>query len=240
MSDLPAGAGVAAYFELHIEQSRVLEAARVPIGIVRAITGIRQYRVTFTGVANHAGATPMGLRNDSLAAAARAIQVVEELAAGSTTGTTVGTVGMLLNHPNAANVISGLTVFSVDLRDTDAEALGQVSASVLERIEKIAGECAVGAEVGSVAESRPVVLSLPLRTALVESAAEQGIDYLEMPSGAAHDAQEVARIADAAMIFVPSVGGRSHCPEEETSYEGIALGVDVLTGAVRKLGGRGG
>jgi acetylornithine deacetylase/succinyl-diaminopimelate desuccinylase-like protein len=81
-----------------------------------------------------------------------------------------------------------------------------------------------------------VVLSRGLREALIGSAKSQGIDYLEMPSGAVHDALEVARITDAAMVFVPSIGGRSHCPEEDTSYESVALGVDVLAGAVQKVG----
>jgi len=239
LRDVLGTGDIAAYFELHIEQSLVLESARVPIGIVQAITGIRQYRVAYTGVANHAGATPMHLRRDSLAAAAQAIAAVEKHAAGSVTGTTVGTVGMIASQPNAANVIPGHTVFSVDLRDTDADDLGRISKSVLESIERIAEERKVSAEVRSVADSAPVVLSRRLRDALTESAARLGIDYLELPSGAAHDAQEIARIADAAMVFVPSAGGRSHCPEEDTPYESIALGVDVLLEAVQKEGGRG-
>jgi allantoate deiminase len=230
--DVLGSGDIAAYFELHIEQSLVLESARVPIGIVQAITGIRQYTVSYAGVANHAGATPMDLRRDSLAAAAQAIAAVEKHAAGSVTGTTVGTVGMILSRPNAANVIPGHTVFSVDLRDTNADELGRVSKSVLESIERIAEERNVRAEARLVAESAPVVLSRRLRDALTESAARQRIDYLEMTSGAAHDAQEMARIADAAMVFVPSIGGRSHCPEEDTPYETVALGVDVIFEAV--------
>ena len=233
------GAGdVASYFELHIEQSLVLEAARVPVGIVEAIVGIRQYRVTYSGVANHAGATPMRLRQDSLAATARAISAVEELATTSPTGVTVGTVGMLVNEPNAANVIPARTVFSVDLRDTDAAALGEIGERVLERIQRIAEERLVDAQVTLTAESAPVVLSSRLRDALIGSAERQGIAYLEMPSGAAHDAQEIARVTDAAMIFVPSIGGRSHCPEEDTPYAAIALGVDVLLGAMQETGER--
>ena len=229
---------IASYFELHIEQSLVLEAAQVPIGIVRAIVGFRQYRVTYSGVANHAGATPMRLRRDSLAAAAQAIAAVEELAAGSATGLTVGTVGALLNEPNAANVIPGVTAFSVDLRDTDAAMLAEIAESVLKRIARIADERQIRAQVKLTAESAPVVLSSRLRAALISAAQRQGIDYLEMPSGAAHDAQEIARVTDAAMVFVPSVGGRSHCPEEDTPYEAIARGVDVLLGAMPTGSGR--
>jgi len=227
-----------AYFELHIEQSLVLEAARVPVGIVQAIVGLRQYRITFSGVANHAGATPMHLRKDSLAAAARAISSVEALASGSATGVTVGTVGMLLNEPNAANVIPSRTVVSVDLRDTDGATLDETAERVRASIREIARERQVGAQVTLTAESAPVVLSARLRGALLESAARQGIACLEMPSGAAHDAQEIARVTDAAMVFVPSIGGRSHCPEEDTPFEAIALGVDVLLGAVLKAGDR--
>jgi hydantoinase/carbamoylase family amidase len=233
--DVLAARGLAAYFELHVEQSLVLETARVPIGVVQAITGIRQYRVVFSGVANHAGATPMGLRRDSLAAAAQAIASVERLATSTATGATVGTVGMLVNEPNAANVVPGRTVLVVDLRDTDAAALDEVSERVLENIESIAAERGVRAEVRLTAESAPTVLSPRLRNVLVESATREGVDYLEMPSGAAHDAQEIARITDAAMLFVPSIGGRSHCPEEDTPYEAITQAVDVLMGALTNL-----
>ncbi len=223
---------LAAYFELHIEQSLVLESVRVPIGIVQAIVGIRQYRVVYSGVANHAGATPMHLRNDSLAAAALAIEAVEESAVASQSGVTVGTVGMLVNEPNAANVIPARTTFSIDIRDTDATAIQETSARVLARVRRIAEERGVHAEVTLTAESAPVELSERLRGALIRSAVAEEIDYLEMPSGAAHDAQEVARVTDAAMLFVPSLAGRSHCPEESTPYEAIARGVDVLVAAV--------
>jgi len=228
------GAGdVASYFELHIEQSVVLETARTAIGIVQGIVGLRQYRVVYSGTANHAGATPMRLRKDSLAAAARAIVSVEELS----TGATVGTVGMLVSEPNAANVIPGRTLFSVDLRDTDPLALQAVGDAVLKRIRDIAEERQLQAEVKMTAESAPVVLFPRLRDSLRCSAETLGIHYLEMPSGAAHDAQEMAGVTEAAMVFVPSIGGRSHCPEEDTPYEAIALGVDVLLGAVRAAGG---
>jgi acetylornithine deacetylase/succinyl-diaminopimelate desuccinylase-like protein len=163
---------------------------------------------------------------------------VEALAAGSATGVTVGTVGMLVNEPNAANVIPCRSVLSVDLRDTDAATLDETAESVQSSIREIALERHVDGKVTLTAESAPVVLSARLRGTLRESARRQGIDYLEMPSGAAHDAQEIARVTDAAMVFVPSIGGRSHCPEEDTPYEAIALGVDVLLGAVLEAGER--
>jgi len=223
---------IAAYFELHIEQSLVLESARVPIGIVQAVTGIRQYSISYEGTANHAGATPMHLRNDSLAAAAEAILSVEKHAAGSVAGTTVGTVGRIVNDPNAANVISGRTEYSIDLRDTDVGALVEVSEATLASVREIAERRGMRADVHMTTASDAVVLSPRLRQSLADVAARLGVDYLEMPSGAAHDAQEIARIADAVMLFVPSIGGRSHCPEEDTPYETVALGVDVIFEAV--------
>ena len=109
---------------------------------------------------------------------------------------------------------------------------------MLARVQRIAEERRVDAQATQTAESAPVALCERLREALIRSADAEGIGYLEMPSGAAHDAQEVARVTDAAMVFVPSIGGRSHCPEEDTPYEAVALGVDVLLGAVLKAGER--
>lgn len=239
-SQAPGGAlsadDIAAYFELHIEQSVVLESAGIPVGIVQAIVGIRQYRVICSGVANHAGATPMRLRADSLAAAAQAVTAVEELAASSATGTTVGTVGMVLNEPNAANVIPERTLISIDLRDADAAALDAVAAAVVERVRHIGESRQVGVEVEPTSVTAPVVLSGRLRAALSRSAQAQGIAFMEMPSGAVHDALEIAGVTDVAMVFVPSLGGRSHCPEEDTPYDSLAEGVDVLLGAVREVG----
>jgi acetylornithine deacetylase/succinyl-diaminopimelate desuccinylase-like protein len=146
---------------------------------------------------------------------------------------------MVANEPNAANVIPGRTVFSVDLRDIDADELARVDADVLRRIHQIAERRNVRLDVTATAASEAVVLSERLRRALMEAATRLGIDYLEMPSGAAHDTQEIARIADAAMIFVPSIGGRSHCPEEDTAYEAIALATDVVFQTVLRECGAG-
>jgi len=228
--ELLDAARIAAYFELHIEQSLVLEEARVPIGIVQAIAGIRQFRVQFMGCANHAGATPMHLRTDTLAAAAEAIQMVEATAT-TAAGASVGTVGAIVNEPNASNVISGRTSFSIDLRDIDPVALEERSEKVVRTVADIAERRRIEAVIETGTRHDPVVLSPRLRSALADSAARQGIDCMDMPSGAVHDAQAVAQIAECAMVFVPSLAGRSHCPEEDTPYEAIGLGVDVILDA---------
>jgi len=231
---VPPG-GIDAYFELHIEQSVVLEQKGLPVGIITGITGIRQYRVTYRGTANHAGATPMPLRVDSLAAAAETILAVESLARQGPSGTMVGTVGIVENEPNVANVIPGKTFFSMDLRDVDRQCLIDTSDAIVARVKEIAANRGIAWELNKTADAAPVTLAERPRRALLAAAEELGIEALEMPSGAAHDAQEVARVADVGMIFVPSIAGRSHCPEEDTAFADIADGTSVLYKATRSL-----
>lgn len=176
----------------------------------------------------------MPLRKDSLGATAEVILAVEKAATGSVTGTTVGTVGLLNNEPNVANVIPGRTFFSLDIRDIDPSCLETTAKHVLKEVVDVAQRRGISCEVQVDRRLPPVALSPRLRSALVDSAIEQEIAYLEMPSGAAHDTQELTRIADVGMIFVPSIEGRSHCPEEDTPFESIAMGVDVLLGAVKR------
>jgi len=227
---------VCAYLELHVEQSLVLEQEHVPVGIVTAIAGIRKYQVTYRGVANHAGATPMDLRHDSLVGAAEAILAVSEVAASSPEGPAVATVGWISNSPNVSNVIPGETRFSLDVRDTDPVRLARASEALLARIRDIGARRGLEVAVEQTAATEPVRMSTRVREGLRQAAREAGIPFLEMPSGAGHDAQEMARVTDAGMIFVPSEGGRSHCPEEFTRYEDIALGSEILYRAVLKLG----
>ncbi|NLS44831.1 MAG: M20 family metallo-hydrolase [Firmicutes bacterium] len=224
-----------AYFELHIEQSLVLETKGIPVGIVTDITGIRIYRITYQGVPNHAGATPMPLREDSLAAAAEAIQAIESLAQGASGGTMVGTVGIIENEPNVSNVIPGRTHFSLDLRDIDRECLVNMSETIISQVKDIATRRGINCTIKMTADAPPVSLSNRARQALLDATKELGIKALEMPSGAGHDAQEMARVTDVGMIFVPSIGGRSHCPEEESRFTDIAHGTSVLYSAIRKL-----
>lgn len=229
--------GIDVYFELHIEQSVVLERKGYSVGIVTGITGIRQYRVTYQGTANHAGATPMSLRNDSLAAAAEAILAVESLTRQAPSGTMVGTVGIVHNEPNVTNVIPGKTLFSMDLRDVDRQCLIDTSESIVGGVRDVAVGRGVGCEVKMTADVAPVALADRPRQALLTAARGLGIRALGMPSGAGHDAQEVARVADVGMVFVPSIAGRSHCPEEDTAIADIADGASVLCEAVKSLAG---
>jgi hydantoinase/carbamoylase family amidase len=221
-----------AILELHIEQSVILEECGVHIGVVTTITGIRGFEVTLRGVANHAGATPMHRRYDALAGAAEIMLALEHMA--PTLGPhTVCTVGQLSCSPGARNVIPGEVRFSIDFRDI--EALDPQWARVERRIRDIASARHLTMELRQVSSSEPVALSPTIQALLERSCARRGLSSMQMPSGAVHDAQVMAKFAETGMIFIPSRGGRSHCPEEYSAPAQIEQGVNVLLDAVVAL-----
>jgi N-carbamoyl-L-amino-acid hydrolase len=222
---------VACYIELHIEQGGLLEKAGLQIGVVEGIVGLRDSDVTITGVANHAGATPMDQRHDAILAAAKFTVALND-AIRAEPGRQVATVGRLTALPNTSNVIAGQVVLTIDLRDLDPDRLTHFQAI----FERLARE--IGAATDTTFEFRRTVDSLPAvsdpRVAgwIDASAAALGLSRQRMPSGAIHDAQEMARIAPMGMIFIPSVGGVSHSPKEFSRPDDIAHGADVLLNAV--------
>jgi allantoate deiminase len=221
-----------AFLELHIEQSVILEAGGIDIGVVTGITGIRGFDVTLQGVANHAGATPMTLRNDALAGAAEIILGLEDRAA-RLGGHTVCTVGQIDCRPGARNAIPGEVRFSVDFRDIDE--IDVRAEDMLSCVREIALRRRLGVEVVPIASSDPVTLSPSLQALIEAAAARRGLSCLRMSSGAVHDAQVLAPLVETAMIFVPSRGGRSHCPEEFTEPAQIENGANVLLDVVLAL-----
>ncbi len=224
-----------AMMELHIEQSLVLESKGLPIGVVEGINGIRQFLVTLTGVPNHAGATPMGLRRDALQGAVRAIAAVEEIAVRDMGGNTVATVGMLTCGPGQANVIPGRVQFTVDIRDLDSERIDQAAQRILSAIETICRARGLSFDIQPRSDTPPVRLSKDLLRLIQETAQEKQIRVLQMPSGALHDSSILPEVTEVGMIFVPSKAGRSHCPEEETDLEDIRTGTELLLSAMAKL-----
>ncbi len=223
-----------AILELHIEQSVVLEACGVQIGVVTSITGIRGFEVTLTGVANHAGATPMGQRCDALAGAAEIILALERLA--PTLGShTVCTVGQIACSPGARNVIPGEVRFSIDFRDI--EGLDAKWERVEPRLRAIASARHLAMEIRPLSSSEPVALAPTIQDVLEQICRRRGLSCMRMPSGAVHDAQVMARLVDTGMIFIPSRGGRSHCPEEYTEPAQVEQGANVLLDAVLALAG---
>jgi N-carbamoyl-L-amino-acid hydrolase len=226
---------VKAYIELHIEQGGILDAGRINIGVVEGIVGINWWNVTIEGFANHAGTTPMDRRQDALLAAAHLIIAVNKVVT-SVPGRQVGTVGRITAEPGAPNVIPGRVVMSLELRDLSAEKIKSLFERIQEEAKAI--EQKTGAKITFTpidANSIPALTDERLRKIIAESARELGLSYQFMPSGAGHDAQDMARIAPTGMIFVPSVGGISHSPKEYTRPEDMANGANVLLQAILKI-----
>ncbi|MCL5046905.1 MAG: Zn-dependent hydrolase [Actinobacteria bacterium] len=222
-----------AMLELHIEQSVVLEEKGLTVGIVENIAGIRQMVVDFCGVPNHAGATPMGLRKDALAAAAEAVLAIEQLAAGYRQA--VGTVGRVICYPGAANVIPGRAEFTVDIRHPDQDVLDAIWSDAKANIRRITNERGLECTIRDTSYAPPIRIAPKVVQVLEDVAVLRGLRYCRMNSGAVHDACNIAKVAPVGMVFVPSIGGRSHCAEEATALEDIKQGVDLCLGAVLKL-----
>jgi N-carbamoyl-L-amino-acid hydrolase len=224
----------AAYVELHIEQGPILEHEGIAIGAVETLQGISWQRVTIGGQANHAGTTPTALRRDAGLAAARTAVFLRDAVVGASE-TTVATVGSLRLEPDVINVIPSRATFTVDLRDPDAERLRAAEAKLAAYLAGLAQAERVSITAEPLARFEPVVFD-PTVVALVEdAAADLGLSCRRMTSGAGHDAQMIARICPAAMIFVPSVQGVSHNPREHTEPADLIAGAKVLLAVARRL-----
>ncbi|AIO72625.1 Zn-dependent hydrolase [Burkholderia multivorans] len=229
--DLEPGAIVPhAYLELHIEQGPILEADNVRIGVVENLQGISWQQITVQGNANHAGTTPMHLRHDAGWVAAAIATFLREFAVSS--GTTLATIGMLRIEPNVINVIPRKAVLTVDLRDPDEQRLQQAEQRLADHLEQLAALEGVQISTERLARFEPVVFDAALVDAIEKAAARRGFSYRRMTSGAGHDAQMIARIAPAAMIFVPSRGGISHNPREHTDDSQLVDGARLLLDVV--------
>ena len=220
------------FIELHIEQGAVLESTGTPLAVVSAIVGTAHLEVTVTGRPDHAGTTPMTLRRDALAAAAAMIQAVESIAR-ALGPPAVATVGRIRIEPDQMNVVPGRCVFTVDLRHADLGARRALEQRVRSLCETIASERSLGLEMRVLQEKPPVAMHPDVRSLLARAARESGALAMELVSGAGHDAQVLAARCKVGMLFVPSIGGRSHCPEESTKPEYLELGSRVLRKALQ-------
>jgi N-carbamoyl-L-amino-acid hydrolase len=229
-----APGSVAAYIELHIEQGGVLEQAGTQIGVVQGIVGIHGWECAAEGSANHAGTTPMKGRQDALVAAARAIIAVREQVA-SEPGRQVGTVGFVRAEPGARNIIPGRVLFQLELRDLDNEKVARIWSRVSERFAAIGREEGVTFDCKVQQSDRSAPTDPAIQNTIRESARSAGYSSMDLPSGAGHDAQQVARIAPIGMIFVPSRGGISHSPREYSAPEDVARGAEVLYRTILSL-----
>jgi len=224
-----------AYLELHIEQGGILDAEKINIGVVEGIVGIKWWEVTIEGFANHAGTTPMDKRQDALLAAAQLAIAVNKVVT-SVPGRQVGTVGRITAEPGAPNVIPGKVVMSLELRDLSSEKVNSLFQSIQAEANAIAQKTGTRISFSSIpTNSIPALTDERVRKLIAESAKALGLSYKLMPSGAGHDAQEMARITASGMIFVPSVGGISHSPKEFTKPEDMANGANVLLQTILKI-----
>ncbi|HSF57217.1 MAG TPA: M20 family metallo-hydrolase [Candidatus Binatia bacterium] len=229
---------IKAYLELHIEQGPILEAKKKPIGIVTSIAAPTRFRVVFTGQADHSGTTPMEMRRDALVAASELIVAVEKVCrryAHVEQGRVVGTVGAMKIEPGVINAIPGRAELSVDIRSISAEAKKQVVRLVQAQIDEIARRRNIEAEILPLREEDPVPLDKRLVRLLKECCEAKNIAYEIMPSGAGHDAMQMAKITAAGMLFIPSRRGISHSPLEWSEPEDICLGGQLLLDSIIRV-----
>ncbi|PAL02444.1 M20 family metallo-hydrolase [Peribacillus simplex] len=222
------------YLELHIEQGPVLEHEKLDIGVVTGIQGMNWLEVKVTGQADHAGPTPMNMRKDSLMAAAKMIIEIKETIKKHDSEATV-TVGRLSLLPNSINCVPGEVVFSVDIRHSVDAVREHLLGLLKQKIGMIAATEQVELEMNPIWETPASHFSSELIQCISESAEQLGYSHQQMISGAGHDAKYINEMAPTAMIFVPSVDGKSHCQEEFTRQEAIEKGANVLLNVVRKL-----
>jgi beta-ureidopropionase / N-carbamoyl-L-amino-acid hydrolase len=229
-----APGSIDAYLELHIEQGCVLEDGGADIGIVQGIVGIWYWRVVVEGTAAHSGTTPMSGRRDALLAASRVVDAVNRVVTARP-GPHVGTVGRLAVSPNAANVIPGRVELTLELRDIDAAVVTGLFADIERQARAIGGATGTTITLSPTLANEPSLAHERVQRAAERAAASLGLRALYMPSGAGHDAQNMAVLGPAGMVFVPSVGGISHSPAEYTRDADVVNGAEVLLAAVLEL-----
>lgn len=225
---------IAGFFELHIEQGPVLETEGLDIGIVTDIVGIRRLGLVVKGAADHAGTTPMQLRRDALVGAAGIVAWVNDYARRGSDGQTylVGTVGRLEVFPNGANVVPGEVRMTVEMR-SNSEAKVEAFADDLSAFaETTCAELGLTLESAMLSASTPMSCHPSVQAAIEQACRERGASCKYMASGAGHDAAYMDGLGPSGMIFIPCLGGRSHCPEEWASAEQLALGTQVLLDAM--------
>lgn len=226
----------AAFIELHIEQGPILDGKDVPIGIVDTIAGITHHRTVFSGEADHAGNTPMDQRYDAFMGTADFAQRFEsKIKKSAATSATVGTIGKCAVKPNGTNVVPGEVSLGIDIRDTDGDVLTDIVEAAERFAENVADERELSVSWDTVLEVPPTEMTPSVITRLENACKNAEVPYLEMTSGAGHDAMNVADVAPTGMIFVPSVDGISHSPEEFTRSQDLTKGTVVLERALRQL-----
>ncbi len=226
---------VAAFLELHIEQGPVLERAGCPVGLVSGVSGVCFLQVRFDGIANHSGTTPMDMRADAFAGLTAFAGRIPEIIGRAGTGQSRITIGKVELRPNFAHTIPGVAEFTIIIRDTSEPVMQELKATVIRELNAAAQGHALDADVTQRSWLAPVTLDPGLRALLAEEASALGIPYLDMPSGAGHDAQTMQSLCPSGLIFVPSRNGISHAPAESSDWADIEKGAGVMLNALARL-----
>ncbi|MBU8878600.1 Zn-dependent hydrolase [Bacillus sp. FJAT-29790] len=225
---------IKAFLEFHIEQGPILEAENIPVGIVDGVSGFSWMEVIINGQSNHSGTTPMHMREDSLVTAATIVKEIHEYAKGKNDGTVL-TVGRIQAIPGIINAVPGQTIFSIDVRHAELEKLESIIDEIKTIVKKRVAEANLSYIIEDIWLKHPVKFSSTLVHTLEKICETHEIPYKHIVSGAGHDAMYMNNITDTAMIFVPSIAGKSHCKEEDTSWKDIEKGVTVLYDALCHL-----
>jgi N-carbamoyl-L-amino-acid hydrolase len=229
-----------AWFEVHIEQSTTLERSNIPLGIVSAITGIKNCNIEIIGDSNHAGGTHMYDRSDALLGASEFISTVNEIArevVETESEFAVATVGNIEVDPNARNVVPGRVEINTDFRDTDLQVMEKIADRAKKSLARIGKEHDLVTEFDTYRTIDPVSMSDRCINAIKRGSENRDIQTINLPSGGGHDSMNIARVTDAGMLFVPSQDGISHNPQEWTDWEDCAQAGNVLLDAITTLAG---
>lgn len=219
---------LAAFIEIHIEQSKVLESRGVDVAIVEGIVGIEEWDITVTGMANHAGSTPMNDRQDALIAASKLVLAVNEVV-NSYEGSQVGSVGKISVPSGAPNIIPGKVEMSLEMRDLSTEKIMKMFAGIEQRAELISKETNTEIKFEYLNPgATPIMSSKEVQDKMVQAAQSLGISYIKMQSGAGHDVQEMGKLGPIGLVFIPSKDGISHNPKEYSSPAEMAKGANVM------------
>lgn len=224
-----------AFVELHIEQGPVLDREATTIGVVEGICGLRRWEVTLTGIANHAGTTPMDMRNDAFQGLAEFASQIDRILQEHGGPVSVATIGRAELLPGAANVVPGEARFSLEFRDLESTTLDELSDAFRLTLSTIARRRQLMFEFREQSNIKPVSCDAQIRDLIAETSARLGYSHRQLPSGAAHDTQKLARITRTGMIFVPSKAGRSHSAAEWTAWSDIQAGANVLLHTLHQL-----
>jgi beta-ureidopropionase / N-carbamoyl-L-amino-acid hydrolase len=228
---------LSAYVELHIEQGPNLEAARIPIGVVEGIVGIRRNRLTFVGEPDHAGTTPMARRKDAFLAAAEYALRAREHVVKKGSGRSVTNFGRIELEPGVSNIVPARAVLLQEIRELDPRILARLDRECLALGRAVVRRRGLRVNVEPLSRTEPARCAPRVLAAVERAAAAWKLTCRRMPSGAGHDAQNLATITEAGMLFIPSKGGRSHRPDEMSDWKAIERGANVLLHTLLDLAG---